>query len=150
MAIKIGINGFGRIGRLVLQTLCDRGFLGREIDVVGVVDVSTDADYFAYQMKYDSVHGRFEHASSTKKSDPSVEHNDVLVVGGDEVESIPAAKDPSQLPWKELGAEYVLESTGLFTDGEKAGEHLAAGAKRVIISAPTKSGPVRCPRSASA
>jgi glyceraldehyde 3-phosphate dehydrogenase len=140
MTIRIGINGFGRIGRLVLQALCDRGLLGREIDVVAVVDVSTDADYFAYQMKYDSVHGRFEHALSTKKSDPSGGHNDVLVVGGDEVKCILAAKDPSQLRWKELGAEYVIESTGLFNDGEKAGGHLAAGAKKVILSAPGKGG----------
>jgi len=140
MAIKIGINGFGRIGRLVLQALCDRGLLGREIDVVGVVDVSTDADYFAYQMKYDSVHGRFGHALSTKKSDPSAEHNDVLVVGDDEIRCIPAAKDLSQLPWKELGAEYVIESTGLFNDAEKAGAHLAAGARKVILSAPGKGG----------
>jgi glyceraldehyde 3-phosphate dehydrogenase len=137
-SIKVGINGFGRIGRLVLQTLCDRGLLGREIDVVGVVDVSTDAEYFAYQMKYDSVHGRFRQALSTKKSAPSAEHDDVLVVGGDEVRCIPAAKDPSQLPWKELGAEYVIESTGLFNDGAKAAGHLAAGARKVMISAPGK------------
>jgi len=140
MAIKIGINGFGRIGRLVFQALCDRGLLGREIDVVGVVDVSTDADYFAYQMKYDSVHGRSRHALSTKKSDPESEHDDVLVVGGDAVRCIPAAKDPSQLPWKELGVDYVIESTGLFNDAERAGGHLAAGAKKVVLSAPGKGG----------
>ncbi|HVN37303.1 MAG TPA: type I glyceraldehyde-3-phosphate dehydrogenase [Myxococcota bacterium] len=140
MAIKVGINGFGRIGRLVFQALCDQGLLGKEIDVVGVVDVSTDADYFAYQMKYDSVHGRFKHPLSTRKSSPSAEENDVIVVGREEVRCIPAAKDPSQLPWKQFGAEYVIESTGLFTDGEKAKGHLAAGAKRVIISAPGKGG----------
>jgi len=138
MAIRVGINGFGRIGRLVFQALCDQGLLGKEIDVVGVVDISTDADYFAYQMKYDSVHGRFKHALATKKSDPSKTENDVLVVGGDAVKCIMAAKDPSQLPWKELGADYVIESTGLFTDSEKAKGHLAAGAKKVIISAPGK------------
>jgi len=138
MAIRVGINGFGRIGRLVLQALCDQGLLGREIDIVGVVDVSTDAEYFAYQMKYDSVHGRFGHALSTKRSSASAKHDDVLVVGGDEVRCIPAAKDPSQLPWKELGAEYVIESTGLFNDLEKAGGHLAAGAKKVILTAPGK------------
>ncbi len=138
MAIKVGINGFGRIGRLVFQALCDQGLLGKEIDVVGVVDISTDADYFAYQMKYDSVHGRFKHSLSTKKSDPSKTENDVLIVGGDEVKCIMAAKDPSQLPWKELKADYVIESTGLFTDSEKAKGHLAAGAKKVIISAPGK------------
>jgi glyceraldehyde 3-phosphate dehydrogenase len=140
MAIKVGINGFGRIGRLVFQALCDQGLLGKEIDVVGVVDIVTDADYFAYQMKYDSVHGRFKHPLATKKSSPQAEGNDVLVVGGDEVKCILAAKDPSQLPWKALGAEYVIESTGLFTDLEKARGHLAAGAKKVMISAPGKGG----------
>jgi glyceraldehyde 3-phosphate dehydrogenase len=138
MAIRVGINGFGRIGRLVFQALCDQGLLGKEIDVAGVVDISTDADYFAYQMKYDSVHGRFKHSLATKKSDPSKTENDVLVVGGDEVKCIMAAKDPSQLPWKELKADYVIEATGLFTDSEKAKGHLAAGAKKVIISAPGK------------
>jgi glyceraldehyde 3-phosphate dehydrogenase len=138
MAIRVGINGFGRIGRLVFQALCDQGLLGKEIDVVGVVDIVTDADYFAYQMKYDSVHGRFKHSLATKKSSASAEGNDVLVVGGDEVKCIMAAKDPSQLPWKQLGADYVIESTGLFTDSEKAKGHLAAGAKKVIISAPGK------------
>jgi glyceraldehyde 3-phosphate dehydrogenase len=138
MAIKVGINGFGRIGRLVFQALCDQGLLGKEIDVVGVVDIVTDADYFAYQMKYDSVHGRFKHALSTKKSSPTAEGNDVLVVGGDAVKCIMATKDPSLLPWKELGVDYVLECTGLFTDSEKAKGHLAAGAKKVILSAPGK------------
>jgi glyceraldehyde 3-phosphate dehydrogenase len=140
MTIKVGINGFGRIGRLVFQALCDQGLLGKEIDVVGVVDVSTDADYFAYQMKYDSVHGRFQHAIGSKKSTPSAEANDVLIVGGDEVRCILAVKDPGRLPWKDLGAEYVIESTGLFTDAQKAGGHLAAGAKKVILSAPGKGG----------
>jgi glyceraldehyde 3-phosphate dehydrogenase len=138
MPIRVGINGFGRIGRLVFQALCDQGLLGKEIDVVGVVDISTDADYFAYQMKYDSVQGRFKHPVETRKSDPSKTDNDVLVVGGDAVRCIMAAKDPSQLPWKELGAEYIIESTGLFTDSEKAKGHLAAGAKKVLISAPGK------------
>jgi len=140
MAIKVGINGFGRIGRLVFQALCDQGLLGREVDLVGIVDISTNADYFAYQMKYDSVHGRFKHALGAKRSDPSAQENDVLVVGDDEVRCIMATKDPSQLPWKALGADYVIESTGLFTDVEKASGHLAAGAKKVIISAPGKGG----------
>jgi glyceraldehyde 3-phosphate dehydrogenase len=140
MAIRVGINGFGRIGRLVFQALCDQGLLGKEIDVVGVVDISTDADYFAYQMKYDSVHGRFKHAVSTRKSSASAADNDVLVVGGDEVRCILAAKEPSQLPWKELGADYVIESTGLFTQLDKAEGHLAAGAKKVVVSAPGKGG----------
>ena len=138
MAIQVGINGFGRIGRMVFQALCDQGLLGKEIDVVAVVDISTDADYFAYQMKYDSVHGKFKHAVSAKKSDPKKEDNDTLVVNGHKVKCVMATKDPSQLPWKELGVDYVIESTGLFTDCEKAKGHLAAGAKKVIISAPGK------------
>src|SRR3954471_605800 len=138
MALKVGINGFGRIGRLVFQALCDQGLLGKSIDVVAVVDISTDADYFAYQMKYDSVHGRFKHPVSAEKSSPSAAENDVLVVGGDKVRCIMATKEPSQLPWKDLGVDYVIESTGLFTDSEKAKGHIAAGAKKVIISAPGK------------
>jgi glyceraldehyde 3-phosphate dehydrogenase len=137
-AIKVGINGFGRIGRLVFQALCDKGLLGKTIDVVAAVDISTDADYFAYQMKYDSVHGRFKHKLETAKSNPSAEDNDILIVGGDKVKCVMAAKDPSQLPWRELGVDYVIEATGLFTDSEKAKGHLAAGAKKVLISAPGK------------
>jgi glyceraldehyde 3-phosphate dehydrogenase len=141
MAIKVGINGFGRIGRMAFQALCDQGLLGKgkdQIDVVAVVDISTDADYFAYQMKYDSVHGKFKHAVTTKKSDVAKEEADMLVVNGHEIRCVLATKDPSQLPWKALGVEYVIESTGLFTDSEKAKGHLAAGARKVIISAPGK------------
>jgi len=136
--IRVAINGFGRIGRLVFQALCDQGLLGKAIDVVAVVDVSTDADYFAYQIKYDSVHGRFKHAVSTEKSDPSKEENDTLVVEGHKVKCVAAVKDLAHLPWKDLNVDYVIESTGLFTDSEKAKGHLAAGAKKVIISAPGK------------
>ena len=138
MAVKVAINGFGRIGRLVFQALCDQGLLGHGIDVVAAVDISTDADYFAYQMKYDSVHGRFKHKVETKKSDPSKEEADTLVVNGREIKCLLASKDPSQLPWKAMGVDYVIESTGLFTDSEKAKGHLAAGAKKVILSAPGK------------
>ena len=140
MAIKIGINGFGRIGRMVLQAVCDKGLLGNTIDVVAVVDVSTKADYFAYQMKYDSVHGKFKHAITTTKSDASKEENDVLVVNGNKIRCVMATKTPAELPWKALGVEYVLECTGLFNDSEKAKGHLAAGARKVILSAPGKGG----------
>jgi glyceraldehyde 3-phosphate dehydrogenase len=140
MAIKVGINGFGRIGRLVFQAICDQGKLGKEIDVVAVVDISTDADYFAYQLKYDSVHGKFKHPVETTKSDPSAEQNDTLVVNGHKVKCVMATKSPADLPWKDLGVDYVVESTGLFTAAEKAGEHLKAGAKKVVISAPGKGG----------
>ncbi|MCX7002447.1 MAG: type I glyceraldehyde-3-phosphate dehydrogenase [bacterium] len=138
MAIKVGINGFGRIGRLVLQAVCDQGLLGKSIDVVAVVDISTDAEYFAYQLKYDSVHGRFKHEVSAVKSDPAKDEADTLVINGNKIKCIMATKTPDQLPWKALGVDYVIESTGLFTDSEKAKGHLAAGAKKVIISAPGK------------
>ena len=138
MAIKVGINGFGRIGRMVFQAICDQGLLGKEIDVVAVVDISTDADYFAYQIKYDSIHGHFKHSISTQKSDPSKEEVDIFVVNGHKVKCVMATRNPAELPWKALGVDIVIESTGLFTDSEKAAGHIQAGAKKVIISAPAK------------
>ncbi len=138
MAVKVAINGFGRIGRMVFQALCDQGLLGKSIDVVAVVDVSTDADYFAYQMKYDSIHGKFKHTVTTEKSNPALEEPDVIVVNGHKVKCVGAVKDLATLPWKALGVDIVIESTGLFTDSEKAKAHLTAGAKKVIISAPGK------------
>ena len=131
MAAKVAINGFGRIGRQVLHALAEKGLLGKEIEVVAVVDVSTDAEYFAYQMKYDSVHGKFH-------GDVKTEGSDTLVINGYKTKCIGAEKELSKLPWKDLGVEYVLECTGLFTDSEKAKGHLEAGAKKVIISAPGK------------
>lgn len=138
MAVKIGINGFGRIGRMVFQAICDQGLLGKEIDVVAVVDVSTDADYFAYQMRYDSIHGKFKHKVETAKSDAAKEEADILIVNGHKIKCVAATREPGQLPWGALGVDYVVESTGLFTESEKAKGHLAAGAKKVIISAPAK------------
>jgi glyceraldehyde 3-phosphate dehydrogenase len=138
VAIKIGINGFGRIGRMVFQAICDQGLLGKEIDVVAVVDVSTDADYFAYQMRYDSIHGKFKHKVETAKSDAANAETDILIVNGHKIKCVAATRDPSGLPWGALGVDYVIESTGLFTESEKAAGHIAAGAKKVIISAPAK------------
>ncbi len=138
MGVKVGINGFGRIGRLVFSALVDKGLLGKEIDVVAVVDITTDAQYFAYQLKYDSVHGRYKGTITTEKSSPTAEADDVFVIDGHKIKCIMATKEPSQLPWKELGVEYVIESTGLFTHSDKAKGHLEAGAKKVIISAPGK------------
>jgi glyceraldehyde 3-phosphate dehydrogenase len=138
MAIKVGINGFGRIGRMAFQAICDQGLLGSVVDVVAVVDISTDADYFAYQMKFDSVHGKFKHTVATAKSDPAKEEADILIVNGQKIKCIMATKSPADLPWKTLGVDYVIESTGLFTDSEKAKGHLSAGAKKVILSAPGK------------
>jgi len=138
MAVKVGINGFGRIGRMVFQAICDQGLLGSEIDVVAVVDVSTDADYFAYQIKYDSVQGKFKHPVSTLKSDASKAEADIIVVNGHQIKCVAATKTPAELPWKALGVDIVIESTGLFTESEKAAGHIQAGAKKVIISAPAK------------
>lgn len=138
MAIKVGINGFGRIGRLAFNAMVDRGLLGKEIDVVAVVDVSTDAHYFAYQLKYDSIHGKFKGQLGTSKSNASVETDDIIIANGHKIRCVPATKEPAQLPWKELGVDYVIESTGLFTSSDKAKGHLDAGAKKVIISAPGK------------
>ena len=137
--MKVAINGFGRIGRLVFQSLVEQGLLGKnKVDVVAVVDVSTDAKYFAYQLKYDSVHGRMKADLSSKKSDPSLAEDDILIVNGHELKCVMAEKEVKNLPWAKLGVEYVIESTGLFAN-EKAYQHLDAGAKKVIISAPAKS-----------
>ena len=138
MAVNVGINGFGRIGRLVFNALIDRGYFGKDINVVAVVDVNPDAKYFAYQLKYDSVHGRFNGELKTEKSDPKLEEDDILIVNGHKVKCLNATKEPSQLPWKELGVDFVIESTGLFTNSDKAKGHIDAGAKKVIISAPGK------------
>ena len=137
--MKVAINGFGRIGRLVFQSIVDQGLLGKnKIDVVAVVDISTDAAYFAYQLKYDSVHGRMKAEISTKKSDASLAEPDILVVNGHEIKCVMAEKELKNLPWAKLGVEYVIESTGLFTD-EKPYGPLEAGATKVIVSAPAKS-----------
>ncbi len=138
MGAKIAINGFGRIGRLVFHAMVEQGLLGKELDVIAVVDVTTDAKYFAYQLKYDSVHGKFPGRLTTEKSSPSMEEDDILVVNGHKTKCVAAAKTPDLLPWKESGVEYVIESTGLYTEADKASLHLKAGAKKVIITAPGK------------
>jgi glyceraldehyde 3-phosphate dehydrogenase len=135
--IKLGINGFGRIGRLVFRAICDQGLLGKEIDVVAVNDL-VPADNLAYLTKYDSTQGKAKEAVSSTKSKPDVGEDDLLVVDGHEIKCLAVKEGPQALPWKALGVDYVLECTGLFTDGEKAKGHIAAGAKKVIISAPAK------------
>lgn len=141
--MKVAINGFGRIGRLVFQALVSQKLLGTgsgKIDVVAVVDMSTDAEYFAYQLKYDSTQGRMKAKLETKKSSDSLESPDILVVNGHEVRCVAAVKDLKDLPWRNMGVDYVIESTGVFTDLEKVRGHIDAGAKKVIISAPGKGG----------
>src|SRR6266853_2786246 len=136
MAVKVAINGFGRIGRLVFRAIAEQGLLGQDVQVVAVGDI-VPADNLAYLLKYDSTQGRFNGQVSSKKSAAARLEDDVLIVNGQEIQVV-SAKDPSNLPWKALGVELVIESTGLFTDVEKAQGHLAAGAKKVIISAPAK------------
>lgn len=138
MAKKIAINGFGRIGRLVFNSLTERNLLGKEFDVVAVVDVSTDAKYFAYQLKYDSIHGKFQGEVSSTKSRPDLEDDDTLVVNGHKIRCLAAVKDLSTLPWKDLGVEYVIEASGVFNESEKAKGHLTAGARKVLLTAPGK------------
>ena len=135
--IKLGINGFGRIGRLVFRALVEQGHLGKSIDVVAVNDL-VPADNLAYLLKYDSTQGRFNGSVSSEKSAPSVAEDDVLVVNGHKIKCLAVKEGPAALPWKALGVDYVIESTGLFTEAEKAKGHITAGAKKVIISAPAK------------
>ncbi|MDA1008774.1 MAG: type I glyceraldehyde-3-phosphate dehydrogenase [Planctomycetota bacterium] len=125
MPVNVAINGFGRIGRLVYRIAKERGTL----NVVGINDL-VPADNLAYLLRYDSTHGRFGHEVKLTGETIHCEGTTTTCV---------AVKDPSQLPWKSMGVDYVLESTGLFTDREGASKHIAAGAKRVLISAPTKS-----------
>jgi glyceraldehyde 3-phosphate dehydrogenase len=135
--IKLGINGFGRIGRLVFRALCEQGLLGKTIDVVALNDL-VPADNLAYLLKYDSTQGQFKGTVISEKSKSDVAEDDVLVVNGHKIKCLAVKEGPAALPWKALGVDYVVESTGLFTEAEKAKGHLTAGAKKVIISAPAK------------
>ncbi|PYJ56925.1 MAG: type I glyceraldehyde-3-phosphate dehydrogenase [Verrucomicrobia bacterium] len=144
MAVKVAINGFGRIGRLVFRAMVEQGLVGKnigatggkEVEVLAVGDI-VPADNLAYLLKYDSTQGRFDGTVGSKKSSPDKPEDDILIVNGAEIRVV-SAKTPAELPWKELGVAVVIESTGLFTEAEKAKGHLAAGAKKVIISAPAK------------
>ncbi len=136
MAVKVAINGFGRIGRLVFRALVEQGLLGSAFDVVAVGDI-VPANNLAYLLKYDSTQGRFKGTVGSRKSSADKAEDDVLIVNGHDI-LVVSAKTPAELPWTALGVQIVIESTGLFTDAEKARGHLAAGAKKVIISAPAK------------
>ena len=122
--IKIGINGFGRIGRLVFRAAMDKN----DVEIVGINDLIS-VDYMAYMLRYDTMHGQFKGSIEVKDGN--------LVVNGHSIR-VTAEKDPANLKWDEVGAEYVVESTGLFLTKEKAEAHLKAGAKRVVMSAPSK------------
>jgi glyceraldehyde 3-phosphate dehydrogenase len=130
MATKIGINGFGRIGRLVFRALVDQGLLGNEFEVVAINDL-VPSDNLAYLLKYDSTQGRFNGTVEAPTGDS-------LVVNGHTIKCLAVREGPSALPWGELGVDVVIESTGLFVEKSKAEGHIEAGAKKVIISAPAK------------
>lgn len=125
MSIKVGINGFGRIGRLVFRA----GINSSDIEFVGINDPFMTPDYMAYMLKYDTMHGRFDGEVSF------TDHS--IIVNGKEVQFF-AQKDPKDIPWGKVGAEYVVESTGVFLTKEKAQAHIDAGAKKVVMSAPSK------------
>ncbi|WP_455364581.1 type I glyceraldehyde-3-phosphate dehydrogenase [[Eubacterium] cellulosolvens] len=128
MVVKLGVNGFGRIGRLFFRAALKDQAFNQDFEIVAINDI-TDAKTLAHMLKYDSVHGVLNADVVAKESS--------LSVGGKEVQII-SERDPANLPWSEMGVEYVLESTGLFTDRANAGKHLTAGAKKVVISAPAK------------
>ncbi len=129
MSVKIGINGFGRIGNLSFQAALNK----KEVEVVAINDPFIAADYMAYMIKYDTVHGKFQGEVYAK--------DNILVVNGKEIK-VYNEMDPKNIPWGENGVEYVLECSGVFTTMEKANAHLEAGAKKVIISAPSKDAPM--------
>ena len=125
MSIKVGINGFGRIGRLVFRA----GLKNPNVEFVGINDPFISPDYMAYMLKYDTVHGRFDGEVTYT--------DDSIIVNGHEVK-VYACREPKDIPWGTIGAEYIVESTGVFLTKEKANGHIEAGAKKVIMSAPSK------------
>jgi glyceraldehyde 3-phosphate dehydrogenase len=127
--VKVGINGFGRIGRIVARN----AILCEDIDVVAVNDPFIDLDYMVYMFKYDSVHGRFKGSVEAKDGK--------LYIGGKPI-TVYGERDPAAIPWSNVGADYIVESTGVFTSVEKASAHLKGGAKKVIISAPSADAPM--------
>jgi glyceraldehyde 3-phosphate dehydrogenase len=136
VTVKVAINGFGRIGRLVFRAMVEQGLIGKDVQVVAVGDI-VPADNLAYLLKYDTTQGRFTGEVGSKKSSPDKAEDDVLIVNGHDIHVV-SAKSPAELPWKQFGVDIVIESTGLFTEAEKAKGHITAGAKKVIISAPAK------------
>ena len=127
MSVKVGINGFGRIGRLVFRIALENG----KVDVVAVNDPFIDLDYMAYMLRYDTVHGQF-------KGDIDVCHDTKSLIVNGKAIKVYACRDPKEIPWKDAGAEYIAEATGVFTSSDTANAHLAGGAKKVVITAPAK------------
>ncbi|HEX9062116.1 MAG TPA: glyceraldehyde 3-phosphate dehydrogenase NAD-binding domain-containing protein, partial [Clostridia bacterium] len=129
MAVKVGINGFGRIGRLVFRAAINNP----NVEIKGINDPFIDLEYLKYMLKFDTVHGQFDGTIDSKDGK--------LVVNGKEI-SFFTSKDPAEIPWGSVGADYVVESTGVFTTTEKASAHLKGGAKKVVISAPSADAPM--------
>ena len=129
MVAKVGINGFGRIGRLVFRAALEN----KKVEVVGINDPFIDVDYMVYMLKYDTVHGRFDGEVCAKDGK--------LVVNGKEI-NVFAAMNPEEIPWGEIGVDFVAEATGVFTTMDKAEAHIKAGAKKVVITAPSKDAPM--------
>ena len=136
MAVNIGINGFGRIGRLVFRALVDQGLFGDELNVVAINDL-VPADNLSYLLKYDSIQGRFNGTVESQKSEGAAE-DDILVVNGRQIQCLSVREGPAAIPWGDYGVDIVIESTGLFVQDTLAAGHLESGAKKVIISAPGK------------
>ncbi|MDR1254970.1 MAG: type I glyceraldehyde-3-phosphate dehydrogenase [Puniceicoccales bacterium] len=135
MKTRIGINGFGRIGRLVFRAIADKNLLEKDFEVVAINDL-VGADNLAYLLKYDSTQGKFQGTVESKGED-------TLIVNGKNIQCLAIKEGPAALPWKKLGVDIVIESTGLFASDEKAQGHLTAGAKKVLITAPAKGDKVR-------
>ena len=129
MSVKVGINGFGRIGKLAFQAALEKG----NVDIIAINDPFIAADYMAYMVKYDTVHGRFEGNIKGEENTLSIDGKDIKVYN---------EMDPHNVPWGEMGVDYVLECSGAFTVTEKAKAHLESGAKKVVISAPSKDAPM--------
>ncbi len=130
MAVKMGINGFGRIGRMVFKAAIENGY---DVDIVAINDPFIDLDYMIYMIKYDTVHGRFPGTLEARDGK--------LVVNGKAI-TVYNEMDPANIPWGQSGADYIVESTGVFTTAEKASAHLKGGAKKVVISAPSADAPM--------
>ena len=137
MSVKIGINGFGRIGRMVFRALAEQGSLNDQFEVAAINDL-VPADNLAYLLKYDSIQGRLDVDVGSERSVHSQDGDDVIVVNGQQIPCLSVASGPRNLPWRELGVKVVVEATGLFADEEASRGHLEAGAEKVIISAPAK------------
>jgi len=137
MAVKVAINGFGRIGRLVFRAMVEQGLLEGAVEVDAINDL-VPADNLAYLLKYASIQGRFNGTVSSAKSSEAVKEDDMLVVNGKKIQCLAVKEGPTAMPWKAMGVDIVIESTGLFVEDVKAAGHLTAGAKKVIISAPAK------------